>query len=76
MRTTRKFDHAKGFKKFSTACRMWWIRQYVTRAITDQRSAYLCILAETLQRVKRQHTSCNKRWSADRRRARSLKCCM
>ncbi len=53
MRASDKFDHRKGFK-FSTYA-TWWIRQAITRAISDQsRTIRLPVhVSETISRLKR-----------------------
>ena len=53
MKATDKFDYARGFK-FSTYA-TWWIRQAITRAISDQsRTIRLPVhVGETINRVKK-----------------------
>ncbi len=53
MKATDKFDHKRGFK-FSTYA-TWWIRQAITRAISDQsRTIRLPVhVGETINRVKK-----------------------
>ncbi len=53
MKATDKFDHQRGFK-FSTYA-TWWIRQAITRAISDQsRTIRLPVhVGETINRVKK-----------------------
>lgn len=53
MKATDKFDHSRGFK-FSTYA-TWWIRQAITRAISDQsRTIRLPVhVGETINRVKK-----------------------
>lgn len=53
MRATDKFDYTRGFK-FSTYA-TWWIRQAITRAISDQsRTIRLPVhVGETINRVRR-----------------------
>ncbi len=53
MKATDKFDHTRGFK-FSTYA-TWWIRQAITRAISDQsRTIRLPVhVGETINRVRK-----------------------
>lgn len=53
MKATEKFDHTRGFK-FSTYA-TWWIRQAITRAISDQsRTIRLPVhVGETINRVRK-----------------------
>jgi len=67
MRAAEKYDHSRGFK-FSTYA-TWWIRQYITRALTDKgeeirspvhmselKSRYKRVFRELFQELKRKPT--------------------